>query len=102
MKTVLHGVKKFWVFFVLLVLATGCAGKEPRGDHRPHGHHGGPPPEAIEACKGHSEGDKVTFNTPRGDEVTGICKKFPEHLMAVPEGAPPGKFRKDTPPGKGF
>ncbi len=100
MKTIGNAVKKFGLMFILLALTqvTACAGKEaPRG-HGP-GHHG-PPPEAIEACKGHAEGDKVTFITPRGDEVTGICRKMPEKLIAVPEGTPFGKPGKDCPPDK--
>ena len=102
MKTIWLAAKRSGVILVLLALTqvAACADKEiPRG-HGP-GHHG-PPPEAIEACKGHEEGDKVTFKTPRGDEVTGICKKFPEVLIAVPEGAPPGQAGKDCPPERQF
>ncbi len=40
----------------------------------------GPPPGAIEACKGKTEGDAVEFTTPRGDKVRATCR-----LMAVPE-----------------
>ncbi|MEN6373901.1 MAG: hypothetical protein ABFD75_03845 [Smithella sp.] len=49
-----------------------------------------PPPEAIAACKGKSEGTKVQFTTPRGDTLTGICKQFEGTLAAMPKhGAPP-------------
>ena len=99
MKTICCAAKKSGVIFIFLTLTqvAACAAKEvPRG-HGP-GHHG-PPPEAIEACRGHKEGDKVTIKTPRGDEVTGICKKIPEHLIAVPEGVPSSK---DCPPKKKF
>lgn len=44
-----------------------------------------PPKEAIEACSDKSEGDEVTFETPRGDEVKGICMTMDEQLVAVPE-----------------
>lgn len=40
----------------------------------------GPPPEAIEACKGNTEGDAVEFTTPRGDKVNATCR-----MMALPE-----------------
>ena len=99
MKKILCTAKKTSVILVLLVLAqvAACAGKETLQSHKP-GHHG-PPPEAIEACKGHQEGDKVTFKTPHGDEISGICKKLPELLVAIPEKAP---SRKDCPPQKKF
>lgn len=49
-----------------------------------------PPPEAITACKGKSEGTKVQFTTPRGDTLKGVCKQFEGALAAIPErGAPP-------------
>jgi hypothetical protein len=49
----------------------------------------GPPPEAIEACKNKSEGDSVTFTTPRGDSIKATCQKFNGQLAAVPQGPPP-------------
>ncbi len=54
----------------------------------------GPPPEAIAACKGKSEGTSVQFTTPRGDTLTGVCKLINSTLAAVPEGGmrgPQGK-----------
>ncbi|AWB65710.1 hypothetical protein C2869_04315 [Saccharobesus litoralis] len=44
----------------------------------------GPPPEAIEACKGKAEGQEVSFTTRRGDELDATCRKLPEFLVAVP------------------
>lgn len=44
-----------------------------------------PPPEAIAACKGKSEGTSVQFTTPRGDTFTGVCKLFEGVLTAMPE-----------------
>jgi hypothetical protein len=49
-----------------------------------------PPPDAIDACKNKSEGDSVTFTTPRGDSIKATCKKFNGQLAAVPDGPPPG------------
>jgi hypothetical protein len=49
-----------------------------------------PPPEAIAACQGKSEGTAVQFTTTRGDTVKGVCKQFEGVLAAMPErGAPP-------------
>jgi Spy/CpxP family protein refolding chaperone len=41
----------------------------------------GPPSEAIEACKGKTEGTEVEFTTRRGDKVKATCR-----MMPVPEG----------------
>jgi len=65
-------------------------GPSGRGDRM------GPPPEAIEACKGKTEGDAVEFTTPRGDKVTATCKLVDSQLVAVPEGGFRGQ--KGTPP----
>lgn len=55
-----------------------------------------PPPEAIKACKGKSEGTYVQFTTPRGDTLKGICKQFEGKLVAMPEGrTPPGGNKLD-------
>lgn len=55
-----------------------------------------PPPEAIAACKGKSEGASVQFATPRGETLKGICRKFESVLAAMPErGAPPPRSNKD-------
>jgi Spy/CpxP family protein refolding chaperone len=50
----------------------------------------GPAQEAVDACAGKKEGDVVRFNTPVGDNVSGICREFRGKLIAVPEGGPPG------------
>ncbi|MCE5210351.1 MAG: hypothetical protein LLG40_02220 [Deltaproteobacteria bacterium] len=44
-----------------------------------------PPPEAIAACKGKSEGTAVQFTTPRGDTLKGVCRQFDGVLAAMPE-----------------
>lgn len=46
---------------------------------------GKPPPEAIEACADKTEGDSVTFETRRGDTLTGTCQTINETLAAVPD-----------------
>lgn len=69
--------------FVILTLSLGLScivnAKPQKGEHR-H-----PPKEAVEACVDKSEGDSVSFTTPRGDDVTGICTTMEEQLVAVPE-----------------
>lgn len=44
-----------------------------------------PPQEAIEACADKSEGDVVTFETRRGDQLEATCELMEEQLVAVPE-----------------
>jgi len=63
-----------------LVLAAGETRKPPAG--------GRPPQEAIDACKGKSEGTSVEFTTPRGT-LKGTCKSMNGQLVAVPEGGAP-------------
>ena len=46
---------------------------------------GKPPKEAIEACVDKAEGDSVTFETRRGDTLTGTCQTIKEQLVAVPD-----------------
>lgn len=56
-------------------------------DGRPGpGRHMGPPPEAVDACKGKSEGTDVEFTNPRGEKVKAVCKQINGQLVAVPEG----------------
>jgi len=56
------------------------------------GHHHGPPPEAIQACSGHQDGDSCTF-THAGREITGSCRTGPDGKNAacfpahMPQGA---------------
>jgi len=68
------------------VVYAGEMNKPPR----PEGHMK-PPPEAIAACKGKSEGTTVQFTTPRGDTLKGVCKQFEGILAAMPERPPQGK-----------
>ncbi len=48
-----------------------------------------PPQEAINACNGKSAGDKIEFETPHGDTVSGTCVKNGDLLFAIPEGGHP-------------
>ena len=45
-----------------------------------------PPQEAINACDGKNAGDKVEFETPRGETVTGTCVNNGDLIFAIPEG----------------
>ena len=76
--------KALKVITLLFAVATStaiiaCASGE-RGGRRQ-----GPPPEAIEACSGKSEGESVTFSGRRGDTVKATCQTVNEQLVAVPE-----------------
>jgi hypothetical protein len=66
------------------------------------GRHMGPPPEAVEACEGKSEGAEVEVTNPRGEKVKAVCKQINGQLVAVPEGdlrgpkgAPPGGMQDE-------
>jgi len=50
----------------------------------------GPPPEAVAACKGRTEGANVTFTGRRGEQLTGTCQSVAGVLAARPAfGGPP-------------
>lgn len=53
-----------------------------------------PPKEAIEACQNKSEGDSVSFETRRGDTLSGTCQTINDSLVAVPEGHAERKKQK--------
>lgn len=72
------------MIFSLLTVMTACASNERGGGQRGDQH--GPPPEAIEACQGKSEGDSVSFSGRGGDSVTATCQMVQDQLVAVPEG----------------
>jgi hypothetical protein len=79
------------VLGVIHGVAWGESGEQERRPDRM-----GPPPEAIEACKNKSEGDSVSFTTPRGDNIKATCKKLNGQLAAVPEGPPPMGSRPEN------
>lgn len=58
----------------------------PDGGHPPS-----PPPEAIAACKGKAEGTEVSFQSPKGETFTGVCRNFESQLAAMPKGGPGGQ-----------
>ncbi|MCB0154134.1 MAG: DUF1566 domain-containing protein [Anaerolineae bacterium] len=49
---------------------------------------GAPPPEAIEACTGQSQGASCQFTAPRG-QITGTCAHLQQQVACVPAGGPP-------------
>lgn len=59
---------------IALLLGAG-AYANPDQQRRP-----GPPPEALEACKGKAAGTVVEMKTPRGDTVKGVCR-----LVMIPD-----------------
>ena len=78
-------VALFSAFFVLSSMEnTSFAQDSGRRRH-------GPPTEAYTACEGKSEGDTASFESPRGDTVTGTCVQDGDRLV----------LRPDNPPGSG-
>lgn len=80
----------------IVVAGTLCVGllaqAQPPDDSN-RGRRGGPPPEAIEACSGASEGQACTVDTPHGT-LEGTCRQVPDldELACVPNdhrGGPP-------------
>lgn len=53
---------------------------------------GGPPPEAIDACRDKADGDACSFKSPHGT-LEGLCKSTPDgkHFACVPKGHKPGR-----------
>jgi hypothetical protein len=54
---------------IFTAVATQAQGRRPRGKRR------GPPPQAIEACKGKAEGDTCSFESRRRGPIEGVCKR---------------------------
>jgi hypothetical protein len=82
---------------LLAMMAAGLQAQpqgQPAGEHEGQaGHHRGPPPEALDACKGLQAGADCSF-TGRGRTVSGSC--------FAPEGKPLAcrpKDRGERPPG---
>ena len=59
---------------------------------------GGPPPEAIDACKGQTDGASVEFGMPDREKVKGTCRQIGNQLVAVPEVGPGGERKGGRPP----
>lgn len=69
---------------LVFLTISGCA--KARDHH--HGRHQGPPPEAIQACAGKTDGSRVTFTGRNGDTIAARCQEIDGRLVAVPEGMP--------------
>jgi hypothetical protein len=87
-------MNKFFIrIMLILFLMTGCVSAAQSEEMNvPPKPQGGmkPPPEAITACKGKSEGTAVQFTNHRGDTFKGVCRQFEGVLAAMPErGTPP-------------
>lgn len=52
----------------------------------PGGQPPGPPPEAVDACKGKAEGTSVSFKGRQGESFTGTCALVNGVLAARPNG----------------
>ena len=72
------------------LLLAGAAHAADGAASAPSGHPPGPPPEAVAACKGKTEGTQVSFSTRGGETVSGVCQKVGDVLAARPLGGPPG------------
>ena len=78
----------------LAALAQADAGNGPPPDQ--DGHHRGPPPEAIAACKGKAVGTQASFTDRAGHTISGPCTQMRD-VVAIPppkrpngqDGAPP-------------
>jgi len=75
----------------LCLLGVSTAWAQEQGKRGPERGREGPPPEAIEACEGQSEGDACSFQTPHG-ELEGTCRTPPRQdtLACVPKDHPEG------------
>jgi hypothetical protein len=75
---------KSLVLIALLMCSSAYAQPERRPEPPPRH---GPPPEAIEACKGKADGTAVEMKTRRGDLVKGTCRMvmIPDHDGNAPE-----------------
>jgi hypothetical protein len=63
-------------------------GTGPNGGSGPDSGRRVPPQEAIDACQGHAPGDSVSFSSPHGDTVQGVCRQRGGLLFAVPDQRP--------------
>ncbi|WP_421900741.1 DUF1566 domain-containing protein [Maridesulfovibrio sp.] len=63
-----------------------------QGQDHGRGNRQGPPEEAFTACKGKSQGEECTVETPHG-MLSGLCISRGEQTFCVPEGRGPGGMR---------
>jgi len=81
-----HIIKKLNIVFLLLAMAPNLALAAPESRQQ-SGVHKKPPQEAIDACKGKSEGASVEIITPRG-KIKLTCRTLDGQLFGVPEKRP--------------
>jgi hypothetical protein len=69
-------------------------GQGQMGDARGKGESDGvgsrrePPPEALSACEGGSEGKSCSFSGPRGETLSGTCRRHDDELACAPGDRP--------------
>lgn len=83
-------MKSTLLFAGLMLSLSSIAWAAPPKGPGGEGQRMGPPQEAIDACIGKTEGESVSFTTPRGNTVNGTCQLKEDTLVAVPENAPQG------------
>jgi hypothetical protein len=71
------------IFFLLMGNVWAAQEEEMSSPPKPQGSMK-PPPEAIAACKGKSEGTSVQFTTARGDTLKGVCRQVDGVMVAMP------------------
>lgn len=71
-------------------LATTAASSSSSASSIDRGKPPGPPPEAVTACKGKSEGSEVSFTGRNGESFSGTCQTIDGVLAAMPKGGRPG------------
>lgn len=81
MKSTIKTYLSFIVSASLMILSTSSI---TLAKGKPPGERGKPPQEAIEACAEKQEGDSVSFETRRGDNLEATCEYIDEQLVAVP------------------
>lgn len=68
----------------LATLPSAAADAPPGGASGPGGRPPGPPPEAVAACQGKTEGAQVSFTLRDGKTLQGVCRSRNGTLAAAP------------------
>ena len=74
----------------MAAIAADSAPPARGGASAPGGNPPGPPPEAVAACKGKTEGTTVSFTGRAGETFTGVCQTTNGVLAARPAGGQGG------------
>lgn len=77
----------------LLGFSFAVIAEAPRPSGPPPDGPPGPPPEAVAACSGRTQGAACSFKTPRGDQMSGTCAAPP-----APGNPPGGRGEAASPP----